>query len=36
MLEAALFGEGDFGALGTREPVTGAQALAVLAKDRSV
>ena len=35
LLEAALAGEGDFGALGTRRPVTGAQALAVLADDRS-
>jgi leucyl/phenylalanyl-tRNA--protein transferase len=35
LLEAALACEGDFGALGTRQPVTGAQALAVLADDRS-
>lgn len=34
LLEAALAGEGDFGALGTRQPVTGTQALAVLANDR--
>src|SRR5690242_20407598 len=31
LLEAALGGDGDFGALGLREPVTGAQALARLA-----
>src|SRR5450755_3494270 len=31
LLEAALNGEGDFAALGTREPVSGAQALAHLA-----
>ena len=31
LLEAALAGEADFGALRTRQPVTGAQALAVLA-----
>ena len=35
LLEAALACEGDFGALGTRQPVTGVQALAVLADDRS-
>ena len=35
LLETALSGDGDFGALGTRQPVTGAQALAVLAGDRS-
>jgi leucyl/phenylalanyl-tRNA---protein transferase len=35
LLEAALAGEGDFSALGTRHPVTGAQALAQLATDRS-
>jgi leucyl/phenylalanyl-tRNA---protein transferase len=35
LLETALSGDGDFGALGTRKPVTGAQALAVLAGDRS-
>jgi leucyl/phenylalanyl-tRNA--protein transferase len=35
LLEAALAGEGDFGALGTKRPVTGAQALAQLTKDRS-
>jgi hypothetical protein len=29
-LEAALVGEGDFAALGTRRPVAGAQALAQL------
>jgi leucyl/phenylalanyl-tRNA--protein transferase len=33
LLEAALPGEGDFAALGTKRPVTGAQALAMLAKD---
>ena len=33
LLEAALSGEGDFAALGTRRPVTGTQALAVLEKD---
>src|SRR5258707_78197 len=33
LLEGALACEGDFGALGTRQPVTGAQALAVLADD---
>jgi leucyl/phenylalanyl-tRNA---protein transferase len=32
LLEAALPGEGDFAALGTKRPVTGAQALAMLAK----
>ncbi len=31
LLEAALAGEGDFAALGTRQPVTGAEALARLA-----
>jgi leucyl/phenylalanyl-tRNA--protein transferase len=35
LLEAALVGEGDFAALGTRRPVTGAQALAQLVTDRS-
>jgi leucyl/phenylalanyl-tRNA---protein transferase len=35
LLEAALAGEGDFGALGTRRPVTGAHALAQLETDRS-
>ena len=35
LLEAALVGEGDFAALGTRRPVTGAQALAQLGTDRS-
>jgi leucyl/phenylalanyl-tRNA--protein transferase len=35
LLETALSGDGDFGALGTRQPVIGAQALAVLAGDRS-
>src|SRR3954451_22663203 len=35
LLETAVMGDGDFGALGTRQPVTGAQALAVLAGDRS-
>ena len=34
LLEAALAGEGDFAALGIRRPVTGAQALAQLARDR--
>jgi leucyl/phenylalanyl-tRNA---protein transferase len=34
LLEAALAGEGDFAALGTRRPVSGAQALAQLASDR--
>ena len=33
-LEAAVAGEGDFAALGTRRPVSGAQALAQLASDR--
>jgi leucyl/phenylalanyl-tRNA--protein transferase len=31
LLESALSGDGDFAALGTRQPVTGAQALAQLA-----
>jgi leucyl/phenylalanyl-tRNA--protein transferase len=35
LLEAALVGEGDFAALGTRRPVTGAQALAQLVTDRT-
>jgi leucyl/phenylalanyl-tRNA--protein transferase len=35
LLEAALAGEGDFSALDTKHPVTGAQVLALLAKDRS-
>jgi leucyl/phenylalanyl-tRNA---protein transferase len=34
LLEAALAGEGDFAALGTRRPVSGAQALAQFASDR--
>ena len=34
LLEAALVGEGDFAALGTRRPITGAQALAQLVTDR--
>jgi len=34
LLEGALAGEGDFGALGARQPVTGTQVLAVLANDR--
>jgi len=33
LLEAALAGEGDFAALGTKHPVTGAQALAQLTRD---
>jgi leucyl/phenylalanyl-tRNA---protein transferase len=36
LLEAALAGEADFGALGTTSPVTGAQALAQLASERPV
>ena len=35
LLEAALVGEADFAALGTRRPVTGAQALAQFVTDRS-
>lgn len=35
LLEAALAGEADFAALGTKPPVTGAQALAQLVRDRS-
>jgi hypothetical protein len=35
LLEAALTGEGDFAALDTKHPITGAQVLALLAKDRS-
>src|SRR6266480_1310084 len=35
LLEAALAGEGDFAALDTKHPVTGAQALAYLATNRS-
>src|SRR5262244_1921344 len=35
LLEAALAGEGDFAALDTKRPVTGAQALAQLTTDRS-
>src|SRR5499433_3864030 len=35
LLEAALAGEGDFAALDTKRPVTGAQALALLTTDRS-
>ena len=35
LLEAALAGEGDFAALDTKCPVTGAQALAQLTTDRS-
>src|SRR5882672_657192 len=35
LLEGALAGEGDFAALDTKHPVTGAQVLALLAKDRS-
>ncbi len=35
LLEAALAGEADFAALGTKPPVTGAQALAQLTTDRS-
>src|SRR5262249_24145986 len=35
LLEAALTGEGDFAALDTKRPVTGAQALAQLTTDRS-
>jgi leucyl/phenylalanyl-tRNA---protein transferase len=35
LLEAALTGEGDFAALGTKRPVTGAQVLAQLTTDRS-
>jgi leucyl/phenylalanyl-tRNA---protein transferase len=34
LLEAALAGEGDFVALGTKQPVTGAQALAQFAAER--
>jgi leucyl/phenylalanyl-tRNA--protein transferase len=33
LLEAALTGDGDFGALGTKHPITGAQALAQFAAD---
>jgi hypothetical protein len=33
LLESALLGEGDFAAIGSRRPLTGAQALAVLARD---
>jgi leucyl/phenylalanyl-tRNA--protein transferase len=33
LLEAALVGEGDFGALGMKRPVSGAQALAKLTTD---
>ncbi len=36
LLEAALSGEGDFAALGTRRPVKGAHVLAQLARDRSL
>jgi len=35
LLEAALAGEGDFAALGTKAPVSGAQVLALLTADRS-
>jgi leucyl/phenylalanyl-tRNA--protein transferase len=35
LLEAALTGEGDFAALGTKGPVSGAQVLALLTADRS-
>jgi leucyl/phenylalanyl-tRNA--protein transferase len=35
LLEAALTGEGDFAALGTKSPVSGAQVLALLTADRS-
>src|SRR6185437_12977400 len=35
LLEAALAGEGDFAALGTLHPVSGAQVLALLTADRS-
>jgi hypothetical protein len=35
LLEAALTGEGDFAALGTKAPVSGAQVLALLTADRS-
>jgi leucyl/phenylalanyl-tRNA--protein transferase len=35
LLEAALVGEGDFAALDTKHPITGARVLALLAKDRS-
>jgi leucyl/phenylalanyl-tRNA---protein transferase len=35
LLEAALAGEADFAALGTKSPVTGAQALAQLTTDRT-
>src|SRR6476660_3430552 len=35
LLEAALGGEGDFAALGTKHPLTGAQVLAQLAAERS-
>jgi leucyl/phenylalanyl-tRNA---protein transferase len=35
LLETALAGEADFGALGIKRPVTGAQALAQLSNDRS-
>ena len=35
LLETALSGDGDFGALGISQPVTGAKALAVLTGDRS-
>jgi leucyl/phenylalanyl-tRNA---protein transferase len=35
LLEAALAGEGDFAALGTRRPVTGAQVLAQFPTDRA-
>ena len=36
LLEAALTGEGDFAALGTKGPVSGAQVLALLTADRSL
>jgi leucyl/phenylalanyl-tRNA--protein transferase len=36
LLEAALAGEGDFAALDTKHPVTGAQALAHLPSNRSL